>query len=441
MVNNMKKIYIIGCVAALSFAACKPNLKSSAPSAGTLDLSVYVAVGNSLTAGYADNSLYQAGQLNSYPKRLSEQFALVGGGSFVQPLLPSTGGYPSPEYVLAPTMSCTGSVSLGPVPSGDTEEAGNGTNIASQGPFNNVGVPGIRCVDFLLPGYGLLNPYAARFYKNPSTQTPLDEALRLKATFYSVWLGSNDVLGYATSGGAGRVAPAFPLPNDISPLPLFQNNYDSVMGALFKNGAKGVVINIPDVTAIPFFTTIPHNGLTLTASQAAGLNAAYAGTGITFVAGANNFIIQDASSPIGFRMMKDDELVLLTTPQDSLTCGGWGSLKPIPANYILDETEIASVRTYTENFNQVILTAATKYNLAYVDMNSYLKTLQTGILFNGVTYTAQYVNGGAFSLDGVHLTPRGYALVANKILATINQHYSSNIPMTDINKYGGIKFP
>lgn len=437
----MKKIYIIGCAVALSFAACKPDLKSGKPSAGSLDLSVYVAVGNSLTAGYADNSLYREGQLNSYPKRLSEQFALVGGGSFVQPLLPASAAYPGPQYVLAPVTGCAGTVSLGPVPSSDTNGTGNGTNIASQGPFNNIGVPGIRCVDFLLPGYGMLNPYASRFYANPATQTPLDEALRLKATFYSVWIGNNDVLGYATSGGSGSVAPAFPLPNDISPLPLFQYTYDSVMGALFKDGAKGVVMNIPDITAIPFFNTIPHNGLTLTAAQAAGLNAAYAGTGITFVAGANNFIIQDASSPFGFRMMKNDELVLLTTPQDSLICGGWGSLKPIPAKYILDETEIAAVQTYTANFNQVILTAAAKYNLAYVDMNSYMKTLEAGIIFNGVTYNTQYVNGGAFSLDGVHLTPRGYALVANKILTTINQHYGANIPMVDVNKYGGIKFP
>jgi len=441
MVYNMKKIYIIGCLAALSFAACKPNLNSSKPSAGSLDLSVYVAVGNSLTAGYADNSLYREGQLNSYPKRLSEQFALVGGGSFVQPLLPSSAAYPTPQYVLALTTGCTGTTSLGPVPSSDTNGAGNGNNIASQGPFNNVGVPGIRAVDFLFAGYGILNPYAGRFYANPSTQTPLDEALRLKATFYSVWLGSNDVLGYATSGGAGSVAPAVPFTNDISPLPLFQYEYDSVIGALFKNGAKGVLMNIPDVTAIPFFTTIPHNALTLTATQAAALNAAYAGTGITFKAGANNFIIQDAASPIGLRMMKDDELVLLTTPQDSLTCGGWGSLKPIPADYILDETEISNVKTYTESYNQVILTAATKYNLAYVDMNSYLKTLATGIIFNGVNYNAQYVNGGAFSLDGVHLTPRGYALVANKILSVINQHYNANIPLTDVNKYGGIRFP
>ena len=84
----MKKIYSVGLLVCL-LAACKPDLKTSAPKPGNADFSVYLAVGNSLTAGYADNSLYLTGQQNSYPLRLSEQFKLVGGGAFKQPLLMS----------------------------------------------------------------------------------------------------------------------------------------------------------------------------------------------------------------------------------------------------------------------------------------------------------------------------------------------------------------
>jgi hypothetical protein len=41
----------------------------------------------------------------------------------------------------------------------------------------------------------------------------------------------------------------------------------------------------------------------------------------------------------------------------------------------------------------------------------------------------------------VHLTPRGYALVANKIIKTINEKYKSTIPAVDVNKYSGVLFP
>ncbi len=72
---------------------------------------------------------------------------------------------------------------------------------------------------------------------------------------------------------------------------------------------------------------------------------------------------------------------------------------------------------------------AVLHNFAYVDMFDYLHTLSSGISFNGVNYNAQYITGGAFSLDGVHLTPRGYAIVANKILTDVNNFYDATIPI------------
>ncbi|MGN6477343.1 MAG: hypothetical protein ACTHKV_08960, partial [Flavipsychrobacter sp.] len=69
------------------------------------------------------------------------------------------------------------------------------------------------------------------------------------------------------------------------------------------------------------------------------------------------------------------------------------------------------------------------------------RTLQSGILFNGVAFNTTFVSGGAFSLDGVHLTPRGYALVANQIINTINNRYNATIPQVDVNKYNGVLFP
>ena len=438
----MNKKIFAALLAACSLAACKPNLEPSKPSAGNADFSTYVALGNSLTAGYADGALYRSGQLSSFPAMLAEQFRMVGlQGDFKQPLLTTEYGLLGPKRVLGQSTDCKGVTSLGPVLyQNASDTAGRGAGISGGGPYHNMGVPGIRAIDFLFPGYAMLNPYAARFFANPSTTRPLDEALRIQASFFSIWLGSNDVLGYALSGGSGMVGGAGP--NDISPLSIFKISYDSVINAMTRRGAQGVLINIPDITSIPYFTTVPRNGLVLTAPQAAQLNAVYGPLGIQFAEGANNFIIQDPSVPVvGLRQMRDDELVLLTIPQDSLKCAGWGSQKPIPGEYILTQQEIQHIRTATDAFNQIILDNARAHDLAFMDANSYIRTLASGIGFNGVTFNTTFVSGGAFSLDGVHLTPRGYAIVANEIIRSINAHYDASVPLVDVNTYSGIRFP
>jgi len=464
----MKKIYIIGSLALL-FAACKPsvNIKTKL-TPGTANFTTYMAVGNSLTAGYSDNSLSLSGQLNSYPERLFEQFQLVGcKGPFVIPLLNSDAGFPTAKYILGYTVGCNGDTSLGPISYPNfavnpydalyTPSASNPPN-----QINNLGVPGIRMVDYDVLGYGNpaygagnYNPYAARFYSN-TAGTPMDElsfrVRNLHPTFFTFWLGANDVLGFASGGGtgdgSGNAAPILPAPfnlyasNAISPTAVFEKLYDSALNvAISTGGVSGALINIPNVTSVPFFTTVPANGLTLTRQgQADTLTALYGNNpNYSFKVGANYFIVQEHDGTT--RQAIPGELILLTVPQDSLTCYGMGSLYPIPSQYVLTTEELQDISTATITFNAYIKSEALKYNLAYVDMYNYLGTIQSGITFNGVNYNATYVTGGAFSLDGVHLTQRGYAIVANKILTDINAFYGSTIPSIDVNKYVGVQFP
>jgi lysophospholipase L1-like esterase len=437
----MKKVTLYSLLAvSLSYGACK--------SKGNADFTNYVAIGNSLTAGFADGTLYRSGQINSYPNMLASQFELVGGGKFNQPLLPGESGWPNMpsmgytlKRVLGYSTDCTGATSLSPVLySGPIDNQGSENNIAAQGPFNNFGIPGIRCIDYSFVGYGLLNPYAGRMFSDPNTQSPLQAMSQLNPTFFTLWLGSNDVLGYATSGGEGAVGGT--AIGDISNTDAFRATYNGVVQTLVSKGAKGVLINIPDVTSIPYFTTIAAKGLNLSATQAAQLTAGYAAMGlnhITFEEGANYFVVVDPT--LGARKMEAGEYILLTTPGDSLKCGGWGSAKPIPKRYVLSKDEVAHVQNATATFNGIIADAAAKHGLGLMDANAYLKKLNSGITWNGVTNSPTFVTGGAFSLDGVHLTPRGYALVANEILHVINQQYQSTIPDVDVNKYHGVLFP
>ena len=71
------------------------------PSAGSADFTKYVSVGNSLTAGFQANALFDEGQMNSMPMILSQQFAQVGGGDFVQPDINSVNGFNSSDSDLS----------------------------------------------------------------------------------------------------------------------------------------------------------------------------------------------------------------------------------------------------------------------------------------------------------------------------------------------------
>lgn len=424
---------------ACTMAACKPNLEPETPQAGDADFSRYLAVGNSLTAGYSDNSLYRNGQMHSFPAMLSEGFIAVSGGKFLQPMLPGNDGWPSPKLILAmKKRSCDTALSVMPtLYPGAVDSVGSSNNISVTGPYNNTGIPGIRCIDYVMPGYGMFNPYAKRFFVSPATSRPIDEVVRVNPTFFTLWVGNMDVLGYALDGGKGG--------RPISDAYWFAAAYDTILNKLTARGSKGVALNIPDITAIPFFTTIPARGMKLTARQSNDLNNFYNtrfnGSGVRFVEGMNHFVIEDEESPFKFRQIREGELVLMSTPSDSLVCGTWGTVKPIPANYILTKDEVDEINGAILQFNTIISTACARRSIPLVDMNSYLRTLRDGIAYNGVNYTTSFVSGSAFSLDGVHPTARGYALIANQIISRINEFYGSSLPMVDPNKYPGIAMP
>src|SRR5690606_114492 len=104
--------------------------------------------------------------------------------------------------------------------------------------------------------------------------------------------------------------------------------------------------------------------------------------------------------------------------------------------------EIQNVRTATGAFNNIIFTRGKKYNIPVSDLNYVMGTVfDEGTQYNGADYTAVFLKGGIFSLDGRHFTGRGNALVANSIIHTINDYYGSSIPLADVNSYSGIRLP
>jgi lysophospholipase L1-like esterase len=126
---------------------------------------------------------------------------------------------------------------------------------------------------------------------------------------------------------------------------------------------------------------------------------------------------------------------------DTTQLFGFSPRNPWPTSLILDAEEVNNATTALQAYNMTIRSVADSKGLAFVDANALLNQFQTGSIYNGVGVNAAFVSGGLFSLDGVHLTPRGYAITANEFIKAINTKYGSSIPQVDVNNYPGVRFP
>jgi hypothetical protein len=449
----MKKIiFFILSLALLS--ACKQKINEFNTERGSADFTKYVAIGNSLTAGFADGALYHNGQKYSIPNLIAGQLQLAGSGPFVQPMTKGEFGVGFPgdtahhKLKLGYSTYCK-ITTFGPIPDIGTTDA-----LLPVGyDVNNFAVPGAKSFHILAAHYGdpaglvppvSANPYFYRFAKTAASSVLVD-AMASKATFFTLWLGDNDVLSYALSGGLGDTitSPAF-----------FQTVMGGILQGLTSNGAKGVIATIPDITTFPFFTTIPYNGILLTRQSLVdsindNMDTIYH-LPFHYQLGLNPFLIADPTSSLPFkvRQMKPGELVLMTVPQDSMKCYGMGIISrltyfpyPIPKQYILNLDDVAKLQAATAAYNQIIIALAANFHLGVVDINTKMTQLEKGIVWDGITLNTTFVTGGAFSLDGINLNPRGCALAANFFIEAINKQYGSSVPYVDITKCPGVIFP
>lgn len=497
MIKNFKWLLL----ASLSFVACDSNddedsgLVEVPVTSGEATFTKYVALGDSFAAGYSDSALFKKGQETSYPSILAQQFMPAGGTAMTTPFMVdniggfSNGGVQVPQFG---TRLYFDAVTKGPI--NVTGISGTAITAHLTGQFSNMGVPGAKSYHLIAPGYGNLagvfaspataSPYFSRFSSSPTT-TILADALAQSPTFFSLFIGGNDVLGFATTGGDGT--------DPITPTATFEFAYKTLVDNLTANGAKGVVANLPYITTLPHFTTVPYNPLTasvlglgnVAAGEAgiAALNAQLYGPlkdALTYLnAGdrvnllstttANPLLISDESLPnlsaqltavftpsLGAqkaaiygqvfgqaRQATKTDLVLLSTRPVIAGATGYpapldkfGVTFPLLDKHILIPSEIEAVRVATDAYNVTIKAIADSKGLAFVDTKLAMTQLSTaGIRFGNYQMTSSYATGGAFSLDGVHPTPRGYAFIANLFISSINAKYGATLRTVDLAEY------
>jgi lysophospholipase L1-like esterase len=380
------------------------------------DFSKYVALGDSLTAGYSSGGLAKMYQDNSYPALLAKQFGIA---NFQQPTI-SDPGIPAVLFLQALSV-VNGSVVPTIVP-----KAGQGSplNATLATPYNNLGIPGAWTNDLLvktgdinrvLTGQSTSATVMYDLILRDKTNTAIMQAIGLGGTFYTVWIGNNDVLNAALSAVAVDGVT-------LTPAATFQTQYTSLLGALHQAlpNAKIVVANIPDVGAIPFVTTVkPY--VYLPTGQKLYL---YGESGVLT---DNDYVTLQASSLIqaGYGLSPAKPL-----PEGSLDATG------LHAGVILRAAEITLIRNRTNDLNAIIQTVATSVGAKVVDINAIFNDIAAhGRVVGGVTLTAAFLTGGLFGYDGVHPQSLGYAVVANEFIKVINSGFGAKVPLVNLQPF------
>lgn len=459
------------------------------PTQGEADFTKMISVGNSLTAGFMNGALYTESQNNSFVSTLATQMALVGGSStFNQATINSTNG------CYNPSGGCTAGrlyLKISGASAVPTPKPGHGDltlfaplSAGDKAALNNFGIPGVTLGGALSPALSA-NPYYGKIASNAGTSTLIDDAAAALAnggTFFTFWLGNNDVLGYATAGASAG--------GTLTSNGDFATNFNLALDAMLDANpdAMGAVGNIPDVTSVPFFTTVPYNPVTLVQAQVDGLNPAFAAYNggldvafanslitaeerdarkIIFVVGKNPVTMVDEKltdlSGLGlpsYRFATANDLLVLPAASFIGTLVGGnptlinGISVPLADQWIVGGLDGAWVVTSTEKeeiqnaitaFNGTIsaAVAANSDRLVLVDANAALTLLKTtSVTINGSAITASITPpNGAFSLDGIHPNARGSAYMANEFIKAINAKFGSNIPLCNPNAFSGNELP
>lgn len=487
---------LLGLLVGCQYEFPEEPVKNNEP--GQADFSKMVAVGNSLTAGFMDGALYNRSQENSFVSILAEQMKLADGGDFNVPTIDSENGF----YAFGPNNMVlgrlvltadpnTGSIAPAPIGSGDLPAPFTGDKAT----LNNFGVPGVTLGTALIPETGnpssaLFNPFYARFASNPGSSTLIGDAAAALAqggTFFSFWLGNNDVLGYATGGGSN---PAILTEDDA-----FQARLNVAVGAMLSASpeARGIIMNIPSLDVLPHFNLINPLAIPLPPSVRpeleAGLtqlNAAINGwnNGVKANPGIPEAVkeslirpvlstdfnayallvldpsLSDAAVPLPNgeifvipkirNLTADDGVKLPLSAQAAIAQGvGISPLSPLNEKefdaFYLTKAEQEEINTKIETFNGYVaaVAQANSERLLLIDVNEFLDRVVGGsVSHSSVGLTASIIPpNGAFSVDGIHPNARAHAFLTNLIIKGINEKWGANLPPVNPNAYPGNDLP
>jgi hypothetical protein len=405
---------------------------------GTATFTRFITIGDSQTAGYANDGLYNDGIINSPGAIVASKLKDVGMASFNQPFFSDaqkngtgylkltgfSGGLPVLTRV-STQLGVRGSISIpgfGTVPLLTKYTGAN----------DNYGVASLRVADITNPAFGNVNSYFERLLpgNSPSNNVSYIDYITAKPfDFFSLNLGSNDALYFTINGGIDL--------SRLTSISDFTTLYTQLVNRLTANGAKGVLSTIPSIPSLAFFNIIKVSSLV---AQAKALNPAFDKLYISARKSSDESYLAYTT-----RVATDADLIpstfdptligkLVSTPQ-GMQPYGLSPYAPVDSKYILDYREITIAVYRISAYNTIIKNIAASKSLALFDAYSFFNRVKDGLVVQEIPFSAAYITGNLFSLDGAHLTPRGNALVAHNIIAAINTQYGSTIKAPVISSY------
>ncbi len=406
------------------------------PTAGAQQFAQYVALGDSLTAGWQSGCLVERNQLTNYPSQLAK---ILYDGDFELPLvkevpLSNSGSPQCLGAVFVPPASLT----VAPM-----SEMDGPLNALLPRPYNDLAIPGAEVADLTTLTHGDVNgtsleKLSALILRNV-TGSPFDGtsavnqagillAPAASSAIATLWIGNNNTLGASTSG---IVVDGVTLVSQAD----FQASFAAIIAGI-PSGVELVVANIPDVTSIPFSSTIPpilvnpatRQPVIINGSVVPLLGPGDAGYPCTPVPPD-----QGCGLPPGTLVNLPASSLLGQGVGIPVAAGGTGL--PLPhgsvdatgahPGVILYPDDIALLQQKTAEYNSVI--ASSSNGAVLVDTNArFTEIAQHGYKIGGIELTTSFLTGGIFSYDGVHPSTIGYTIVASEFINAINDQTASN---------------
>jgi lysophospholipase L1-like esterase len=362
------------------------------------DLRRMVVVGDSIAAGFQSFSLLDSQQVFSAPALIADRARVP----LELPLVPFP-GVPNVLTLVSPGPPPIVQPIPGPPP------ATPRVNPTVQA--TNLAVPGHRVQDAIdkRPGTGdpltdIVLGFPTPFVVPGPPRSQLETAVALSPSFILLWIGGNDALFAALTGDPTRLtAPA-----------AFATSYAVLSGSLAATGATMAVVNVPDLTAIPFFTTLS------TLSEWTGVSEAPIADLLGLQAGDT---LRPGALPVAFAILRGQ----ITGPLPTLCPSSIpGVLTMMPC--VFRAAEAAVIRAHLQIYNSVIAAAATQHGAALVDLDALFRQVNaSGYDVAGRHLTTAFL-GGIFSLDGIHPSNTGSAIIANEILEQMKRQLHINVP-------------
>lgn len=363
----------------------------------------YVAVGNSLTAGYQSGGLREDWQKISYPAVIAEK---MGVEDFQLPLIKSPGigrtKLPDGRNTIPLYVDSTGSITTKPL---DSAASTLLLNSRLDRPYNNLGIPGMTTKDFIYAydssssqskNNGFFNIVLRPGVLNNTS--PMRQAILLKPTVLTMWVGNNDILGGITEGTVIEGTT-------VTPTAAYSAMMNAALDTLLAETTAHIFLaNLPAITTIPFVTTVP-----------------------TWIPN-KTYTAPAVDTATKFLTKETDVKFILVTALPLITKGIGvpkalgGTDSTLPANVTLTSAEAATAVKLTDEYNAYLKGKADASDrITLVDINALLGKLQKGEL---APLTSKYPlmdpTNTAFSLDGIHPNAKGYKHVTNLFIETIN---------------------